>query len=383
MVVLATTFPARAGDGTPEFVLTLCQALPGFDVTVVAPWIRGAPRRERIGDVEVRRVRYAPPGVVGVADDAIMPALRARPLRVLQLPGLVLALAWGAWREVRRTHAVVVNAHWIVPAGLIAAVLRALGGPPFVLTVHGADAYTLSSGPLRGLKRAVLRRAAAVAPVSHDIAAALELGEDSPVLRMGVDTSSIRERVGPRQPVSGRLVYIGRLAEKKGVDVLLEALVAVPHADLVVIGDGPDRGALEARAARLGVADRVRFEGRQPKDAVLHALTTATAVVIPSRVASDGDQEGTPVVLAEAMAAGVPVVASALGGLGECIEDGRTGVLVPPDDPPALAAALTAVTSGTVDLDAMGRAAADEAARSLDIAAVGRAYEVLLRAAAR
>lgn len=381
--MLTTTFPGHAGDGTPEFVLTLSQALTGFDVTVVAPWVRGSLRREQIGDLHVRRVRYVPTGVRGVADDAIMPAVRARPLCALQLPGLVVALAWGTWREVRRTRARVVNAHWIVPAGLIAMVLRVLGGPPFVLTVHGADAYTLSSGPPRALKSAVLRRAAAVAPVSADIARSLALGADSPVLRMGVDTAAIRAHVGTRRPEPGRLLYIGRLAEKKGVDVLLDALAEVPDAHLVIIGDGPDRHALEQRTQRLGLTERVTFEGRQPKASVLDALATAAAVVIPSRVARDGDQEGTPVVLAEAMAAGVPVIASALGGLGECVEHDRTGLLVPPGDVEALGQTLRAVIAGAVDLHAIGTAASAEAARSLDIRAVAATYDRLLREATR
>jgi glycosyltransferase involved in cell wall biosynthesis len=92
--------------------------------------------------------------------------------------------------------------------------------------------------------------------------------------------------------------------------------------------------------------------------------------------------EGTPVVLCEAMAAGVPVVASELGGLGECLVDGKTGLLVPPGDVEALAAALGRVVTGEVDLDALGRAAADEAVRSLDIGEVGRAYGRIMTEAA-
>jgi glycosyltransferase involved in cell wall biosynthesis len=150
-----------------------------------------------------------------------------------------------------------------------------------------------------------------------------------------------------------------------------------------VIGDGPDRAALVALAARLGVADRVRFSGKLPKREVLAALTHAQAVVIPSKVGAGGDMEGTPVVLCEAMAAGVPIVASDLGGLGECVDDGTTGLLVPPGDVDALAATLTKVVSGSVDLDALGRAAAAEAARSLDIGAIGSAYGQALAGVAR
>jgi glycosyltransferase involved in cell wall biosynthesis len=89
------------------------------------------------------------------------------------------------------------------------------------------------------------------------------------------------------------------------------------------------------------------------------------------------------VVLCEAMAAGVPIVASDLGGLGECIDHGTTGLLVPPGDPDALAAMLNKVLSGSVDLDALGTAAATAAARSLDVAAIGAAYGEVLTDAAR
>jgi colanic acid/amylovoran biosynthesis glycosyltransferase len=383
LVMVATTFPARPGDGTPEFVLTLAESIRDFDVTVVAPRVPGGARHEMVDRVRVRRVAYFPRRWEGLAADAIMPRLRADKWRVIEAPFLIGALVIATWREVRRQGAVAVNAHWILPAGLIARAVHVLTRVPYVVTVHGADAYTFRGGLARRLKRLVLRRAAAVLPVSRDIARTLEL-DDVPVLRMGVDTASIRAAVGERTPQQGLLVYVGRLADKKGIDVLVEALVQVPSARVQVIGDGPDRVALVALAARLGVADRVRFSGKLPKREVLAALARAQAVVIPSKVGAGGDMEGTPVVLCEAMAAGVPIVASDLGGLGECLDDGTTGLLVPPGDPDALAATLIKVVSGSVDLDMLGRSAATEAARSLDIAAIGAAYsEVIADAAHR
>ncbi|MGH9112705.1 MAG: glycosyltransferase [Acidimicrobiales bacterium] len=379
---MATTFPARSGDGTPEFVLTLARSIRDFDVTVVAPRMPGAARDEMVGGVRVRRVAYFPRRWEGLASDAIMPTLRAERWRIVEAPFLVGALVLATWREVRRQRAVAVNPHWIVPAGLVALVVRTLTRVPYVVTVHGADAYTLRGGLARRLKRLVLGRAAAVLPVSDDIARTLGL-EGAPVLRMGVDTQAIRTNVGVRAPQEGLLVYVGRLADKKGVDVLVDAVARLPSARLEVVGDGPDRAALEASAQRLGVGDRVSFAGRLPKHEVLAALARAHAVVIPSRVGAGGDMEGTPVVLCEAMAAGVPVVASDLGGLGECLDDGITGLLVPPGDADALAATLAKVLSGSIDLDALGRAAAAEAARSLDIGAIAAAYSKVLASAAR
>jgi len=379
-VVIATTFPARPGDGTPEFVLTLARSIPDHDVTVVAPRMPGAPRTEVVDGVRVRRVAYFPRRWEGLAADAIMPTLRAQPWRLVEAPFLVGALLLATWREVRRDGAAVMNPHWIVPAGIIALAVRAATGVPYVVTVHGADAYTLRGRVGRGLKRLVLSRAAAVLPVSGDIARSLGLA-GVPVLRMGVDTAAIRAAVGDRAPEDGLLLYIGRLADKKGVDVLVAALARLDGARLEVVGDGPDRAALEQLAARLGVADRVRFRGKLAKAEVVAALARAQVAVIPSRVGAGGDMEGTPVVLCEAMAAGMPVVASDLGGLGECIDDGVDGLLVTPGDVDALAATLDKALSGGVDLAALGRAAAATARRSLDIGAIGGEYSRVLAAA--
>ena len=382
VVVVATTFPAKAGDGTPEFVLTLAQSIRDFDVTVVAPRTPGAALDDVVEGVRVRRVAYFPRRWEGLAADAIMPTLRAEKWRVIEAPFLVGALLMATQREVRRRAAVAINAHWIVPAGLIALLVQGLTRVPYVVTVHGADAYTLRGRLARRLKHLVLARASAVLPVSGDIARTLGLGS-APVLRMGVDTQAIRDAVGARAPHDDLLLYVGRLADKKGVDVLVDAVARVPSARLDVIGDGPDRTALVARADRLGILDRVRFAGKLPKAEVLAALARARAVVIPSKVGAGGDMEGTPVVLCEAMAAGVPVVASDLGGLSECIDDGVTGLLVPPGDVGALSATLAKVLSGSIDLDALGRAAAAEAARSLDIGAIGAAYGQVLASVAR
>lgn len=381
-VIVATTFPARPGDGTPEFVLTLARSIRAFDVTVIVPRVPGAPRDDLVDGVRVRRAAYFPARWERLAEDAILPRLRAEPWRVVEVPFLVASLFLATWREVRRRRAVVVNSHWIVPAGLVALAIKLFTGVPYVVTVHGADAYTLRGRLAAQIKRLVVRRAAAVLPVSGDIAHTLGIGARSPVLRMGVDTDAVRRATGDRSPEHGLVVFVGRLADKKGVDVLIDALARVPGLRAEVIGDGPDRRALEERARRVGVGERVRFAGRLPKSEVLRAIGRAEVVVIPSKVGAGGDMEGTPVVLCEAMAAGTAVVASDLGGLGECIVDGKTGLLVPPGDVDALVATLRTVASGTVDLESIRRAAADEAARALDIHEVGRAYDQVMSEAA-
>jgi glycosyltransferase involved in cell wall biosynthesis len=135
-------------------------------------------------------------------------------------------------------------------------------------------------------------------------------------------------------------LFVGRLRIRKGVEVLLEAMSALrdrlPQARLLIAGDGEHRASLERRAAELELGAAVRFLGRCDASRVRGLLRRARALVVPSIY------EGMPLVVLEAMEAGVPVIASAVSGIPEVVEDGGTGWLVPPEEPDALAAALAA-----------------------------------------
>ena len=377
VLVLTSTFPARPGDGTPGFVLSLSQELAKtLPVTVVAPRVRGAARRDRFDGVDVIRFRYFPKRWEGLADSAIMPALRAQPWRLVEVPTFLLAYLFTALRTTIRQRPALINAHWVIPAGVVALVVRVLTRTPYVLTAHGADAFVLSSGLPALVKRLVLTRASAVLPVSNDIAEALRaLGANChEPIPMGVDVAAIRAATAPRAPEPGRLLFIGRLAGKKGVSVLLDAMTLAPATRLVIVGDGPDRRALEAQTERLGLEGRVAFRGQQPRAEVEAELRRAAVLVVPSVVDSDGDKDGTPVVLPEALAAGLPVVASDLAGLGEHLTDGVDGLLVPPDDVAALAAALRRATDDPRSLVSVAEAGRRLAEERFDLAVIASQY---------
>ncbi|HKV08883.1 MAG TPA: glycosyltransferase family 4 protein [Thermoanaerobaculia bacterium] len=140
----------------------------------------------------------------------------------------------------------------------------------------------------------------------------------------------------PREEPPGYLLFVGRLRIRKGVEVLLEAVRRNSGARLLIAGDGEHRAALETKAAELGLGPSVAFLGRCDASRVRGLLAGAAALVVPSTY------EGMPLVVLEAMEAGLPVVASRVSGIPEVVEDGKTGWLVPPEDPDALAAALAA-----------------------------------------
>ncbi|MFF4343624.1 glycosyltransferase family 4 protein [Kitasatospora sp. NPDC001540] len=267
-------------------------------------------------------------------------------------------------RWLRRTGAQVVNAHAPVPGLGDLAVLLA-GRRPAVLTYHAGSMR--KGGPGSGLadrligayERHVLPRVfarartlVAVSPVS--------LAEGRPhAVRItpGVDP----ERFTPGAPPSARprtVLYVGRMDRSsawKGVDVLLRAFADLP-ADpgdpvrLRLVGGGdalPDHLAL---AADLGVADRVEATGELTGDRLVEAVRTAAVVVLPSRT----EAESFGMALVEAMACGTPVVGSAVGGIPYLVEDGACGLLVPPGDPVALAAAVRRVLADGALADRLG-----------------------------
>lgn len=227
----------------------------------------------------------------------------------------------------------------------------ALPGPR-VATHHGDTQAGTAVRLYEWAQRAAYRRFDAVAAVSRFSARALIAG-GLPPTRVHTIENCLVGRPAPAPPIrtfSGRLLFLGRLSKEKGVRDAVAALVHYPAGRLTVAGDGPERAAAEALAARLNVTDRVRFLGRV--DAPEALFGEHDVLVLPSL------REGMPMTLIEAAAAGLPVVATAVGGVPEVL-GAEYPWLTPPAHPQALAAALT-------DLDRRrheARNIADEAAR--------------------
>jgi len=321
----------------------------------------GTARLERHGAVEVRRFPYFPERWEDVADGAILENVRARHSRWLQVPSLLVNETLALRRTVATLRPDLVHVHWLVPQG-VAALAGVPHRVPIVVTTLGGDLYALNDPVSTALKRAVCRRAAAMTAQNRDMCDRLvALGADPSTTRclpLGADLRGIRSVARDTEREHGLVVFVGRLDEKKGVDVLLRALDHLP-ADLSykveIVGDGPQRARLESLAA----GKPVTFLGARPRAEVARALGRAAVVVIPSIAAASGDREGLPLVLLEAMGAGRAIVASSLEGIRDVIDDTRTGLLAPPGDPATLARAMTAILTDPDRGDALGRAASE------------------------
>jgi colanic acid/amylovoran biosynthesis glycosyltransferase len=222
---------------------------------------------------------------------------------------------------------------------------------PLVAVFHALDVTVLVDGA--HTYRKLFEEADRLLPISaHWSRRLLELGAPAAkidVRHMGIDCGAFEYR--PRSLVPGqlaRVVSIGRLVEKKGFSYGIRAVASAEKAlgqplDYHLIGDGPLRAELEALARAEGLADRVTFHGSKRSDEVVALLSNAHILMAPSVTASNGDMEGIPMVLMEAMAQGMPVVSTFHSGIPELVQNGRSGVLVPERDVPALASALAAL----------------------------------------
>jgi glycosyltransferase involved in cell wall biosynthesis len=220
------------------------------------------------------------------------------------------------------------------------------------------------------VKRALSRRLDAHVAVGAASARQVEAYEGLPPGSVRAVLNGVPDSGPPDGPPSdGRLVATGRLDRQKGFDVLLDALAGLPGPRLVLVGDGPERAALQAQAAALGVAGRVRFRGwtERPRD----ELPGAAAFVLPSR------SEGSPLAIAEAMLAGVPVVATRVGSVPELVRDGETGLLVDKDDPAALRAALRRLLDDPGLRARTGACGREVAVAELTAARMAAAYQAL------
>jgi glycosyltransferase involved in cell wall biosynthesis len=390
LLILSSTYPRWRDDPEPGFVHQLARRLAGeFEVTVLAPHAPGAATREVLDGVQVRRWRYAPAMLETLVNDGgIVANLRRAPWKWLLVPGFLLGLAWSCWRLLRELRPRVVHAHWLLPQGLFAALLR--GDARLLVTSHGADLYALRAAPLQALKRRVVREAQAVTVVSAPMRAELErLGADTSRVRiapMGVDLGhGFTPGPGPR--AKDELLFVGRLVEKKGLRHLLEALPLIrrahPAAVLTIAGFGPEEPALRAQAAALGLKDAVSFLGPLPQSALPALYRRAAVFVAPFVQAASGDQEGLGLVVVEALGCGCPVVASDLPPVRDIFGAAAPRGLVPPASAAHLAEAVGRALSDPTGAAAEAAALREAARARFDWDVVARGYaEILKRLAA-
>lgn len=367
-LLFSTLFPSAARPEHGIFVETrLRELLSSGQVRtrVVAPvpwfpsssprygrWAQWAavPRQESRDGIEVVHPRYALPPKIGMNVAPWLLALGARPaIRRLVANGGDFDL---------------IDAHYFYPDGAAAALLARWFRRPFVVTGRGTDLNLLPEFPIpRRWVRWTARRAAASIVVSEALKRRLlALGvspEDIHVLRNGVDPERFELqdrglcRAGLGVPDGPLIVSVGNFYRFKGHDLVIESLRSLPDGvSLAIVGDGEERSRLEALIAKLGLQSRVRLVGIVPQNQLVRWYNAADVLVLAS------SREGSPNVVLEALACGLRVVATSVGGIPEIVRSTTAGLLVE-RDPPAIAAAIREILANPVNREAVRGCVAD------------------------
>ncbi|UOM33451.1 glycosyltransferase [Acuticoccus sp. I52.16.1] len=247
--------------------------------------------------------------------------------------------------------------HFLHTPASVARYASIMTGLPFAFSAHAKDIYTTPEWDL-SQKLAEAAWGTTCTATNRDVLNALVPG------RRPVDLVYHGLDLSPFAPVAGkgegplRLLSVCRAVEKKGLDDVLRALAKLPGDwRFEHIGGGALVPKLKAQAERLGIAERVAFLGAAPRGEVVEAYRRADVFVLASRIARNGDRDGLPNVIMEAMAMGLPVVSTEVSAVPEIVTE-ETGILVPPRDPAALAAALSRLAEAPGDRVRLGRAGA-------------------------
>jgi glycosyltransferase involved in cell wall biosynthesis len=381
---VTTAFPTRPGDVITPWLVELIKRLRarGADVEVFTSAYRG--QGDQVVDgIPVYRFRYFWSRWENLTHEETAPDRMRRSLLYRVLPFFfVVAGMVAIWRHGRRHRYDVVHVHWPLPLALFGWAAQRARSAPVVTTFYGAELrWVKGSLPVfKPFLAWAARRSARVVAISSYTAAEVRDLANVPIDVIPY-TTSLPDPPGPRLPGAGPILFVGRLVARKGVDRLIGAVTRL-GADspvLEIVGDGPERGPLEDLARRLGVTGRVRFRGKISTAALEESYARASVTVLPAVLDGRGDTEGLGVVLLEAMTYGTPVVASRIGGIPDIVEDGVSGLLVPPGDEVALAEALRRVVTDPHLAARLGAAGRDRVRTEFSWDAISTRWEQLYR----
>ena len=332
LLVLTTTYPRWRGDTEPAFVHYLSRDLQdAFEVHVLAPHTLNAKIMEMLDGVYVHRFRYLPVTWQRLAyEGGIVPRLKQNKWLALQIPFLFFFMFWSGLRLAKKYKVDVIHAHWVIPQGFIALLIKRFYSRSLrvMVTSHGADLFSLNNAFLNRFKAQVFARADCVTVVSQAMREFCQ--NDLGVRRvihvrsMGIDCKNIfLDRVDHAER-SG-FIFAGRLVEKKGVRYLVQAFAKLvkerPDEKLLVVGDGTEKRTLMQLSLSLGLEKNVTFRGAVETPELADLFNQAAIAVVPSIIAADGDQEGLGLVAAEALACGCITLVSDLPAIRDVHDD--------------------------------------------------------------
>ena len=330
LLITSSTFPRWENDNEPRFILDIAKALlVYYDVTVLAPISPGAKEYEILEGIKVVRYHYFPIAHFETlcAPGAIVQRIKEKKWRIFLIPFLGVSLYLYLAKHIKEYDLTIAN--WIIPQGVIHSLLKS----KYILVCHGSDVTSFNKGIVRTLKKRALKKASSVIVVSEHLKKqVLKLVPtiDVHVNPLGCDTKKFSVD-NTRKDYFAQfekkiILFVGRLEEIKGVTYLINAMQFIRDAILVIVGDGTQKALLEEQAIKIDKT--ILFLGAKSHNELSEIFASADIFVMPSVTTKNGSQEGFGLVLVEAMASGLPVVASQCGGIVDIVRDGENGYLV-------------------------------------------------------
>lgn len=369
ILIVASTFPASDTDPVPAFVKDQAKAFkqqyPQLRISVLAPHDDRSKTKDIIKHQHYDEYRFHyfwPYRFEKLAGRGILPTLKQNKLYYLLVPFLFFGEFIALLRLVKKTNPDIIYAHWFTPQAVIANWVSRLTSTPFVFTTHASDVAVWKSIPLLGqqIVKSTTRNARAFSAVSTQTMAKLQqffdteewgkIKSKAAIIPMGINeeafknTSKTSAQLKDAYDLKNKkvILFIGRLAEKKGVTYLLQAFAQLDRLDtaLIIAGDGPLLQPLKKETNQLGIDNSVRFAGYISGATKQNYLQLADVLVVPSIITQEGDQEGLPVALIEGLAAGKICIATHQSGARDLIKQEENGYLIDHKDSASLADAL-------------------------------------------
>jgi len=360
--VMSSNYPRFSGDICGWFIheISRCMVQKEFRVVSLSPHAQNSKVREVMDDVEINRfVYFFPERFEKLAyGSGILFNLKRYPVAFFNIVPFLLSELFWAMKIICRNQINIIHTHWLIPQGLMGAIIHRLTGIPHIATIHGSDLNLIKNCIfLKTLCRFIVRNSDTITVNSSYMK--LQLLGISPsckqkiqVIPMGIDpakyTTDSYIDMKQRHGVGHLILSVGRLIDWKGTEFLIKAMPAVlerfPDAKLLIIGIGPERDVLMRQTRNLGLSDRIEFPGMVPAKDLPSYYRSADVFVLPSIIRA-GKTEGLGVVLLEAMASGCPVIGSNVGGIPDIITDGENGFLVPEQDTRILADRIVRILS--------------------------------------
>lgn len=335
MLVVATTYPRWSGDRVPLFVHDLSMRMTDeYSVIALVPHYKGAKTRDVLDGVQVHRFRYAPESLeVLCYEGGMISALKANPMIWAMLPFFVASFLFSYITISFKYKVVLVHCHWLIPLCPFVVFMRNLFGlnQKIVVTVHGGDIFAFRSKLGLLIKKYSVLRADRILAVSlavkKEIVRLVGHVDKLSVLSMGVDKNYVALSDGDRKGI----LFVGRMVEKKGLPVLIEAVAKLKEKGINVMlrlaGDGPLKAQTLELVKEYNLINEVEFLGWVDKEALSLLYSESSIVVVPSIEAKGGDSEGLGLVVVEAICNGAILIASDLPAFSDVVKHGETGLL--------------------------------------------------------